>query len=101
MRRWPYWTPPGWLRHFVSWRLLSWIDRHFLVCWSRLCDWKFHGPEEGTNAWPGIDRGCFHPYDYCGKYDKGGKCAAYRREAWEVYQNDPELNRVYYIAGED
>lgn len=89
--RWRLGTPPGWLRHFISWRLLKWIDRRFLVCWSSLVDWKMSGEAE----WPGICRDCFYPYDYCGKYDK---CDRETRErAWQVYQESAEHERIYSI----
>jgi len=66
--RWGELEPPHWLRHLVPWWLLSWISDRYLVCWSGMVSWKIFG----DGAW-NLQRGCFWPYDYCGKYDGLGR----------------------------
>ncbi len=62
--RWGEQSPPLWLRHLTSWRFLYWFNNHFNVCWSGVVSWKL-----GSESDWGLRRGCFFPYDYCGKYD--------------------------------
>jgi hypothetical protein len=57
-------TPPDWLRYFVPWRVLGWINDHTEVCWANVVMWKLYG---GHSWWP--TRACWeNGYDYCGKF---------------------------------
>lgn len=58
-------APPLWLRHFVSWRILGWIDQHSDYCWANMVSWKL-GSEVRT-WYP--SRMCFDNGDYCGKFN--------------------------------
>jgi len=58
-------TPPPCLRHITPWKLLNWINDHSGVCWANVVMWKMFGRE--GSWWP--TSMCFHPYDYCGKFD--------------------------------
>jgi len=58
-------TPPFWMRHFLSWRVLQWISDHSDTCWTNMVMWKLG--YEYENWWPSPS--CFKPYDYCGKFD--------------------------------
>ena len=66
--RWWKRTPPPWLRHFVHWRVLDWIDKRFPTCWTMMVLWKMFGANESW--WPRAM--CFGDevthYDYCGKF---------------------------------
>jgi hypothetical protein len=58
-------SPARWMRHLLSWRILRWINDHTDVCWTNVVMWKLGYDRE--NWWP--NRNCFHPYDYCGKFE--------------------------------
>ncbi len=66
-------TPPSWLRHLTSWKVLIFLDNHLETCWVRMAMWKMFPPDKGRwfhseeTWWP--DSSCFIPYDYCAKYD--------------------------------
>lgn len=68
------WTPPSWTRHFLTWGMLTFLDTRLQTCWARMAMWKMFVALDGGHWfyssetwWP--DKGCFVPYDYCGKYD--------------------------------
>ena len=58
------WTPPSWIRHFISWNMLYRIDGRFSTCWASVVMWKMYGSKESW--WP--DRMCFENFDYCNKF---------------------------------
>jgi len=58
-------TPPQWMRHFIPWALLDWINDHYGVCWAQVVYWKMGLSED---SWSCADM-CFEPSDYCGKWD--------------------------------
>ncbi len=64
--------PPLWLRHFMPWRLLKWIDDRFETCWAGMVMWKYGHP---WSWFPTCS--CFEAkpnrYDWCGKYDLPNK----------------------------
>jgi hypothetical protein len=91
--RWGEIEPPAWLRHVTPWWLLELIDRHFLPCWLGMAEWKLFG----ARGWD-IGRGCFFPYDYCGKYDQ---CSRRNRErAMQVWQGRPEVRLTIEEPGD-
>lgn len=57
-------TPPSWVRHLISWRLLGFIDKHLATCWAGMVMWKYGYEGEW---WP--TGTCLSPDDYCGKFD--------------------------------
>ena len=57
-------TPPSWLRYFVHWRVLTWLDHHLPTCWATMVMWKVYGVDESW--WP--DPRCFEGYDYSAKF---------------------------------
>jgi hypothetical protein len=68
--------PPLWLRHFVSWRLLMWLNDRLPLCWASLVQWKTgnkHNWFPESSCWSGPQG---EEYDYCGKFDCVGKVHA-------------------------
>ena len=71
-RRWPFGTsrvwneiePWAWLRHITPWWLLYWLFGRYHICWSGMAMWKL-----GYDWSWSLNKGCFHPFDYCGWYD--------------------------------
>ena len=56
---------PLWLRRITPWWLLRRLNDRYHICWANIVSWKLgYG-----DSWE-LGRGCFHPYDYCGKYDQ-------------------------------
>ena len=73
-------TPPAWMRHFVSWRLLFWLDKRLPTCWAGMTMWKLG--YDGWEWWP--DRTCWdgpkgREFDYCGKYQNKAELQKARR----------------------
>lgn len=61
-------TPPVWMRHFISYRLLDWLNDHSSVCWANVVMWREHGDSDSwwpTSCWQKdlVDHG-----DWCGKF---------------------------------
>ena len=67
-------SPPTWLRRFVSYRVLTAIDRRFNFCWANMVLWKEYG---STDDWAPTST-CFdnigEPLDYCGKFEAEPWC---------------------------
>ena len=63
-------TPPHWMRHFISVRLLWWLDSYIPWCWASVVTWKLGSGAMSDSWWP--CRTCFAAsptrYDYCGKF---------------------------------
>jgi len=61
-------TPPNWMRHFFSYRMLGFIDERTNTCWAGMVMWK---QGYGWDWWPTST--CFQedctPKDYCGKFE--------------------------------
>jgi len=59
---------PTWVRYFMPWRLLVWLDKRFDWCWANMVAWKVYG---ANDPWQ-VSNMCFDatssPYDYCGKF---------------------------------
>lgn len=62
-------APPLWMRHLISWRLLSFINRHTTTCWAEMCMWKAGSEIESWSVrsmcWGGPEGG----YDYCNRWE--------------------------------
>lgn len=67
MKEWPMtFDPPSWLRHFLPWWLLHYLDRRYRLCWTGVAMWKM-GYEW---SWGPPNPTCFgdgEPTCYCGK----------------------------------
>ena len=58
---------PRWLRRFVPWKFLYWIDSRTNICWANVVMWKMFGDDGDLR----VSARCFGstpPYDYCGKF---------------------------------
>ncbi len=81
-RTFPRVTPPRFARHFISWGMLWWLNDRLPTCWANMVMWK--NGYEAYEWWP--SEGCFHPYDYCGKFqerlDAGETPAEIVASAW-------------------
>lgn len=59
---------PIWLRNFVPWKMLSWIDERTNICWSQVVIWKMLGTDGDLR----VSSLCFdsspEKYDYCAKF---------------------------------
>lgn len=67
-KRWPFGTPPTWLRHIAPWWLLYWLNDYYDdLCWAGVVTWKVYG-----GGWTVVSSSCFAhtqgPVDYCGKW---------------------------------
>lgn len=59
------WTPPSFLRHVASYRMLEFINKRTNTCWTGMVMWKMG---YGWSWWPNDNCMSFDG-DYCGKWD--------------------------------